>query len=915
MGRINHLAIKNDSLFLVYLDALNEFASPAVVLQELAAIVSRCGAAYRLIKFCVTCRATTWDSLTLDTGVSLPQHSIYVPSCEKPSALPLTLVRSTSTVLEDFTNEEMVSAVETYRQQTKFKGQLSKEVAEICSRPLLLRLVSQTWAGKELPQHAGVRKLWDAYWKTTAEAGPRGSDILSLQIASDLVEKQTTEITKARVGHLPAYSEKCLAHLVATRVLRLQASTYEDTLSFGHERLLEYAIARWLIYREADLIGKISSYSEKSEAFSPLQGAICFLTEMMDENFRCKLLYRLAGANDEGKRLVCRLIRELNLLSNEAWEVLESISGDVPLDVVSALGAIGNSRPEKTVQMLANLVDKSEYLSHVSATIFAVCIGHLCIRNESFIRTCEQFLRKGPRYKQISLIALSQMHDYAGWPQLKDAIIAFSNAQDENLRVAVASVICSLAQHDSEAAWHLVTRLAKDANEQVRYQVGGRLSTLLLECPEELKVVTSLAESKDWRERQVASRGIGLAIRICDSHSLYSLAKRLAMDRKEAVRTSLAEGIIAFAAFDETSRSAGLPLVEEVILRSTNRGLITLSDHCQTFVVWVRDTMRVELVPIWSKSDQPKLREFAARLWKGGLGSTGIDSAWRFAADTSSRVRVAFAERLADGHVWKDEDDSSRTFAVAKKLLDDPDTQVRAAVCGAVSAFAEHEWDECVSLLLNKMTNDTDSNVKCAAMVGLLALGAGKLPAVRTAINKYISELRCGGELTKLGMDLGKVAAENKLAFDLLCEMAQKESEPHQHIAAAATLFVVLSSGTRPGAEHYVEILSKMIRNRLFRSHFVAFGLFLTDMDEEKVPRQYRNNLASFVELLKAGYESKNIVVRVWATWASWRCFVLYPTALGQCAEAILNEAVHDPEWRVRFTCAICGGELSRSAK
>jgi len=62
-NKIDNRSEEEHALFMIYIAALNQFASPALVFQELADIVSRCGATYQAVKFCVACRTISRENL------------------------------------------------------------------------------------------------------------------------------------------------------------------------------------------------------------------------------------------------------------------------------------------------------------------------------------------------------------------------------------------------------------------------------------------------------------------------------------------------------------------------------------------------------------------------------------------------------------------------------------------------------------------------------------------------------------------------------------------------------------------------------------------------------------------------------------------------------------------------------------
>lgn len=906
---INDLANKKKASFLIYIDALNEFASPAMVLQEIAALSTRWGAIYPAIRFCVTCRSPAWQNLTKVIKTPLPEQNLYMSTGSQLTRSPFFAPVTPSTTLEEFNQEELSTAVEVYRKHANFTGNLSEDAEKICQCPLLLRLVTQVWAGKELPYRLGAWELWDMYWETTAGAGPKGSDTFALEVTSAMRKNQAAEITEAQFSHLSSYSENRLHHLVETGVLSLQGRKYEHLANFTHERLFEYALGRTLLTEKDRILTELPEFLEEVENFSPLSEAFCFLAEMVDDNVRWQLLRQLSMGTEKGKDLACKVIEELNLTSNEAWEILESLSNDVPLGVANAVGEIGSSQPDRAIKLLSKLIRTQKHWSVASSIFFANQLVRLCKKSEFFLHVSEQYLKQGSRYNQVALRALSWIDGYTGWEGLKQVIDRFSTRRDADLRLAVASVMQDLAQRDMEMAQQLLTHMAKDTKKEVRYELGWRLMKLLLENSQWLGVLTSLGESKNWRERQVAARAVGHALSENNATELVSLAKKLSGDPRHEVKVALAEGLFFLRLPQERFYSVVLPLLEVMILRSTRKDLLAFS-RCR-----FQPDMVAELTQRWSQSEHVKLRELAAKIWRGNMGDIGVDIAFRIATDSSTRVRASFADTFARDFYWVEQDNAPRIFEIVKRLLNDQDPRVQVGACWATFRYAEQKRDACISLLLDRLVTDNNDEVKCKALVLLLALDAEESPEVNHRIHECVGRLRCGGHVTMLGAELGEVAAVNKLAFDFICKLSKKHSEVHQHIATTATWMCWVCCEQQK-AESCVNMLSEMITLRPARAHFLAFAWLMWGLSEHKWDEEHKAKLPTFEQVLKDGASSDNVLVRSWATWAAWQCFVLYPTTLRQCAEGVLKEVASDCDWRVRFACALYGGaQVIKKAK
>lgn len=917
---VNDLAEKNHTSFIIYVDALNEFANAALVLQELTALVSRYGAIYPAIKFCVTCRTPAWENLTKTVKAALPQHNLYRSTSSGLVPPDFSLPAAASITLGDFSEEELPSATEKYRDRWGFKGELSKAAKRLCRYPLLMRLVAQTWAGKKIPKRVDSRVLWDTYWNATVASGPKGTQTFALETACAMRTSRTREISKGQACQLPSYSEKRLNYLVEAGVLSLQDRKYECQISFTYERLFEYALGRVILSQMNEVLAELPKFLEEAAFFFPVENAFCFIAEMVDERVRWRLLNQLSTTiGTKGKELACKVIKELNLTSNAAWDILESISGKNPIRVAYAIAEIGASQPERAKEIVTRMIRDAPYWKwgiRNFPNILEETLIKLCKKSGFFVRTCEQYLTLGSRYKQISLRTLCQIDGYDGWATLADAIARFSSSSDGELRQVAASSIRYVEEHDSKIARGLVVRLANDSKSKVRHSAGWCLGSMVIEKHQWLQIVKTLAESGDWHARQMSATAVGLVLSDSGAAEVARLAKTLSVDPQRKVRMSLARALVCSRLPPKKFRSAVLPLLEAVIRRCTHKEVVNLSDPFDFVTVHgpkLPNMMRAELMQRWSHSKSPKFREFAARIWKSKLKEGGMDKALHFVTDRSSRVRIAFARTVPlflMQRRWKEQHSIRGLLDVTRKFLDDREPDVRAAGCVILQWLACRESDECIRLLLDQMAKDKSTEVKRLAFEILLGLDAEELPEVSFAMQECIGHLPCKRPLTKLGKNLGGWACGREPALELLCRITEKQAEPYQQVAAAALPFYWLHD--RAKAKRYIKALSKMIRLRDSRSHLIAFAKIVAGISkaEVKLIEPLKIYLSDLDELLQAGFGSRNDSVRWWTVVAAWWCLGFSYPSLGQCAENILNKAKGDYEPRLRFACALYGGAL-----
>jgi len=901
--RVERLCRENKKQCLVFVDALNEFANPRAVLQELLSLVSRWGVAHPSIKFCVSCRMCSWEQLIEAARAGVPQWNLYLPMGSSPTTAIAGQGTSFSAYMGELEESEFGKAWELYQQRTRFEGKPSSEWQTLCRHPLFLRLVAQTYASRRIPDRIEGPELWDSYWSATVASGPKSTTELALEIVAKMRQRCVTALSEVEVHELPSYSDDRLGHLLSANIVFWSQSRYQQSLSFSHERVLEYALARWLLQANP-FVETVGSHVNDIETFEHLEGAILLLAGMLNTSTLWGLMNSLMLRGKQGEGLVCGIIAELRLESADAWNLLEVLADKGEFGVARAIRAVGTSRPKRTITLLQRLLLRHQYHSLGLAISLADNLRRLCQQNQVFVEITERCLQHDWKCRQMAAMALAWLDGYAGWSNLGKIISRFSRSRNDSLRETAAFLINDLAHHDLREAKRVATCLSADPSEDVRRQVAQQLSRLGLPHEECLNLIKSMRRSRRRRVREVCAEIVGRALAHINSDEFVELGKSLAADEDRKIRRTFGKALAVCDPFVPEYESTILPMIETVVVNSSAEEVSEISGAFRK-----HHAIRADLVNRWHQSASVQVRRFVAQIWDSDSGDMAVDVAFELAEDPSVNVRIAFAERLSEWEAREVCDNIERISHVIEKLLDDKQGIVRSRACLAVCAFADQETDRPLSLLRRRLLDDNDGAVKCYAILSLVRIGGHEIPEIGDMILDVMSELGCWGELTILGFRLGALVEHNTSAFEYLCRVAQATSEACQHVAASSLGLVWLSKDAELLSQ-YIHVLEGTAESFPCRSHLMLYLWLTMEISESDLMPAVADSLPVFRGLLEAGFNNKSWYVRVWATWAAWQCLAYYPTALGDSAKSLLDKAAEDDDWHVRFACATYGGVL-----
>lgn len=148
---------------LIFIDAIDESINPNISF-ELSEIALACRNLSN-VKLCISCKSNIWDNILKINGT--PSH-LY----EELNKFPEITNKPPGKVgflLEDFTDEEMESIIPIYKSVFGFKGNISKELLKELKNGFFLRIFSEVYSHKQIPDKINDKELIKKYISQSLE--------------------------------------------------------------------------------------------------------------------------------------------------------------------------------------------------------------------------------------------------------------------------------------------------------------------------------------------------------------------------------------------------------------------------------------------------------------------------------------------------------------------------------------------------------------------------------------------------------------------------------------------------------------------------------------------------------------------------------------------------------------------------
>jgi len=148
---------------LLFIDAIDESINPNISL-ELSEIALACRNLSN-IKLCISCKSNIWDSILKINGT--PSH-LYEELNKFPEITNMPS-GNMGFLLEDFTDEEMENIIPVYKSVFGFQGNISKELLKELRNGFFLRIFSEVYSHKQIPDKINDKELIKIYIRQSLE--------------------------------------------------------------------------------------------------------------------------------------------------------------------------------------------------------------------------------------------------------------------------------------------------------------------------------------------------------------------------------------------------------------------------------------------------------------------------------------------------------------------------------------------------------------------------------------------------------------------------------------------------------------------------------------------------------------------------------------------------------------------------
>jgi hypothetical protein len=157
LKKLDELGSFLDKNILIFIDAIDENidSNLAIELSEIALAVRTLDR----VKICISCKSNVWNNILMKNGS--PTH--LFEELSKFHNKISSINNCPGFLLEDFSNEEIHSIIPLYKEIFGFKGQISESIFKALRNGFFLRIFSEVYSHKEIPQEINDKDLIRRY--------------------------------------------------------------------------------------------------------------------------------------------------------------------------------------------------------------------------------------------------------------------------------------------------------------------------------------------------------------------------------------------------------------------------------------------------------------------------------------------------------------------------------------------------------------------------------------------------------------------------------------------------------------------------------------------------------------------------------------------------------------------------------
>lgn len=163
LKKLNELGRYADKEVLIFIDAIDENTNPnlSVELSEIALMVK----SLDRVKIIISCKSNIWSSILKEKTNPTHLHEELLKFHGKTNFLN----NSPGFLLKDFTDEELDQVIPLYRKVFGFKGDFSPSLLQELRNGFFLKIFSEVYSGKEIPEEINDKDLINKYLKQSLD--------------------------------------------------------------------------------------------------------------------------------------------------------------------------------------------------------------------------------------------------------------------------------------------------------------------------------------------------------------------------------------------------------------------------------------------------------------------------------------------------------------------------------------------------------------------------------------------------------------------------------------------------------------------------------------------------------------------------------------------------------------------------
>lgn len=243
---------------IIFIDAIDEHTGSNIALElSETALIAR---NLERIKVCVSCKSNIWNSV-----LGKNDNPTHLFEELQKFHLPISKLNNCpGFLLEDFSNDELNSILPLYQKTFGFKGQISDSILKELRNGFFLRIFSEVYSQREVPQELNDKELIKKYLNQSLEKTD-----LDIPVAIRILSKIGDVLTKHKYTSWEAYNDD-----------GIEIETIIDNLDFSIvETIPEDLFSRNLLIRSS----KDSSYTVSFYYSKIRDYIICFHSYKLDK--------------------------------------------------------------------------------------------------------------------------------------------------------------------------------------------------------------------------------------------------------------------------------------------------------------------------------------------------------------------------------------------------------------------------------------------------------------------------------------------------------------------------------------------------------------------------------------------------------------------------------------------------------